>query len=101
MTVALSSSLYVGRVTHTRHFPRRHRLSYGVWYLLADLDELPELDRLVPGFTCDRAGAVSFHAKDHGPRDGSPLRPWIESHLAAAGISTSRGARSGSSRSPA
>ena len=84
MTVA--SALYVGRVTHTRHAPRRHRLSYGVWYLLADLDELADLDRTVPGFAYDRAGLVSFHTRDHGPRDGSPLRPWIEAHLTAAGI---------------
>lgn len=81
-----SSALYFGRVTHTRFFPRRHRLSYGVWYLLADLDELPQLDRTVRGFAYDRAGAVSFHTRDHGPRDGSPLRPWIEEHLATSGI---------------
>jgi DUF1365 family protein len=51
-----------------------------------DLDELERLDRSVPGFTVDRPGPVSFHARDHGPRDGSPLRPWIEQHLADAGI---------------
>jgi DUF1365 family protein len=84
--MGMSSALYVGRVSHTRHFPRMHRLSYRVWYLLLDLDELGGLDRSVPGFTVDRPGPVSFHARDHGPRDGSPLRPWIESHLAEAGI---------------
>ena len=30
------SGLFVGRVMHERSFPRRHRLSYGVWYLLAE-----------------------------------------------------------------
>lgn len=86
MSVPTTSALYRGRVDHTRAFPRRHRLSYGVWYLLLDLDELAELDRSVPGFTVDRPGPVSFRSADHGPRDGSPLRPWIEGHLAAAGI---------------
>ena len=81
-----ASCLYFGRVVHVRLFPRRHRLSYGVWYLLADLDELPELDRLVPGFTVDRRGPVSFHARDHGPRDGSRLRPWVDGLLAEAGL---------------
>lgn len=81
-----ASSLYFGRVTHTRAFPRRHRLSYGVWYLLADLDDLDDLDRTLGGFTVDRPGPVSFHTRDHGPRDGSPLRPWIEGYLAEAGI---------------
>ena len=81
----MNSALYFGRVTHTRAFPRRHRLSYGVWYLLADLDELATLDRL-PGFAVDRSGPISFHTRDHGPRDGSPLRPWILGHLDEAGI---------------
>jgi DUF1365 family protein len=88
----MNSALYLGRVTHTRAFPRRHRLSYGVWYLLADLDELATLDRTLPGFTVDRPGAVSFHTEDHGARDGSPLRPWIESYLDQAGIDLEGGA---------
>jgi uncharacterized protein len=84
--VSRSSALYFGRVTHVRAFPRRHRLSYRVWHLLVDLDELPELDRNLPGFAYDRAGLISFHTRDHGPHDGSPLRPWVERHLAHAGI---------------
>ena len=87
-----SSALYFGRVTHTRSFPRRHRFSYGVWYLLVDLDELPELDGTLRGFGYDRASAVSFHTRDHGARDGSPLRPWIERHLATSGIDLEGGA---------
>ncbi len=86
MTICTGSALYLGRVTHTRYSPARHHLSYGVWYMLADLDELMELDRTVRGFSVDRAGLVSFRARDHGPRDGSPLRPWIEAQLAEAGV---------------
>jgi uncharacterized protein len=77
---------------HLRFFPVRHRLSYGVWYLLADLEELPTLDRSIPGFANERAGVVSFFSRDHGPRDGSPLRPWIEARLAEAGIDLEGGA---------
>ena len=39
--------LYRGRVMHERFFPGGHRLRYGVWYLLADLDELGSLDARV------------------------------------------------------
>ena len=53
----MESGLYVGTVMHERSFPRRHRLSYGVWYLFADLDELPVLDRMVPGFAHNRPAA--------------------------------------------
>ncbi len=72
--------------------PVRHRLSYRVWFLLIDLDELRELDRNVGGFTDDGPGAVSFHVRDHGPRDGSPLRPWIERLLDRADIELEGGA---------
>ena len=45
-----------------------------------------------PGSACNRAAPVSFHDADHGPRDGSPLRPWIESRLAEAGVDLEGGA---------
>jgi DUF1365 family protein len=88
----VNSALYFGRVSHTRAFPRRHRLSYGVWYLLADLDELDDLDNGPLGLTVNRPGAVSFRTADHGARDGSPLRPWIEGYLAQAGVELDGGA---------
>ena len=81
-----ASGLYRGRVMHERFFPAGHRLRYGVWYLLADLDELGSLDARVGGFTYNRPGPVSFWDRDHGARDGSPLRPWIERHLEQAGV---------------
>jgi uncharacterized protein len=81
-----ASALYHARVEHRRFFPVEHRLSYRVWYLLLDLDELTMLDRTVRGFGLERRAPVSFRARDHGDRDGSPLRPWIERRLADAGI---------------
>jgi DUF1365 family protein len=79
----LASGIYECRVMHQRLFPTRHRLR---------LDELPELDRRIPGFSFDRPGIVSFRSRDYGPRDGSPLRPWIEEQLAHAGIALEGGA---------
>lgn len=77
---------------HRRFFPVGHRFTYAVWYLLVDLEELPELDRRVLGFTYDRSGIVSFRNADHGPRDGSALRPWIDARLAEACIDLEGGA---------
>jgi uncharacterized protein len=85
------SAIYRGTVMHERSFPARHRLSYGVWYLLVDLDELAVLDRAVAGFGVNRAAPVSFHEADHGPRDGSPLRPWIDARLEEAGVTLEGG----------
>jgi len=88
---ALRSCLYEGKVMHRRIAPA-HRFSYRLFWLLLDLDELDRLDRDLPLFAVNRAGPVSFHERDHGPRDGSPLRPWIDARLAEAGIDLPGGA---------
>lgn len=85
-SAALASCIYEGTVMHQRTRPRRHRLSYQVTSFLLDLDELPTLDRLVAGFAYNRFGLYSFHDRDHGPGLHQPLRPWVEQHLARAGI---------------
>jgi len=79
----MRSAIYTGRVIHTRLRPKRHRLSYRVFSLLLDLDELETLRSKVLGV--DRAGLLSFRAADHG--DGAtPLRDWAGQLLAGAGI---------------
>lgn len=79
-------ALYHGAVIHRRLRPRGHVLRYQVFSLLADLDALPHLARTIPLFSYNRFNLFSFHDKDHGPGDGSPLRPWVVAQLAAAGI---------------
>ena len=75
------NALYPVWVTHTRTRPRQHSLAYQVPYLLLDLDAMPRL-RL---FSRGGFNLVSFRETDHG--DGTtPLRGWVERHLAAAGL---------------
>lgn len=81
------AAAYCGHVVHARTRPRGHRLRYSVFYLLLDLDELPALDARLKLFTHNRRGLFSFHDRDHGPRDGTPLRGWVDSQLARAGLS--------------
>lgn len=81
-----ASSAYTGHVVHARRRPRAHRLRYRVFYLLLDLAELPKLDRDLRLFGFNRAGLFSFHERDHGPRDGTSLRRWVDAQLAEAGI---------------
>jgi len=80
------SSLYAGKVVHTRLKPRRHRLSYRVFSLLLDLDELPELDRRLRLFGHNRRAPVSFLDRDHGEGRVGSLREWVDARLAEAGI---------------
>ena len=86
-----ASNLYFGEVMHKRLRPFRHRFSYRVVSMLVDLDELPALHRRLRLFSHNRWNVFSFHDRDHGPRDGSPLRPWIEAELAKAGIDLAGG----------
>lgn len=85
------SAAYTGTVVHVRHRPAAHRLRYRVFYLLLELDELPALDRRSRLFAYNRRGLFSFHDKDHGPRDGTPVRDWVNAQLQAAGLSNGGG----------
>jgi hypothetical protein len=71
---------------HRRVRPFTRRFTHSVFSLYLDLDELSELSRRLPLFSHNRWNIVSFMDRDHGPRDGSPLRPWIRVQLDAAGI---------------
>lgn len=87
-----ASALYTGTVMHRRTRPRKHRLTYRVFSLLIDLDELETIESNIRGFGHNRFSLVSFHDKDHGPGTGEPLRPWVEAILDEAGISINGGA---------
>ncbi|MDG1415884.1 MAG: DUF1365 domain-containing protein [Alphaproteobacteria bacterium] len=83
---SLKSAFYWGRVMHQRMNPKKHRFRYRVFSVLFDLDELETLDRELPLFGHNRFSLYSFNDRDHGPCDGSPLRPWLDAHLSAAHI---------------
>lgn len=87
---SLRSCLYVGRIMHHRRLPFRHRFTYRVFSLYLDLDELDEIDRRLRLLSIGRRNLFSFHNRDHGPRDGTPLRPWVLARLAEGGIRPSR-----------
>ena len=80
------SCLYQGEVMHKRLRPARHRFRYRVFSLFVDIDALREIDRTHRWFNYNRPGWLSFQDRDHGPRDGTPLRPWVERRLAEAGL---------------
>ncbi len=71
---------------HRRLRPFVHQFHYRVFSLLVDIDELPVLSRRLRLLSHNRANLLSFQDRDHGPRDGSPLRPWVEARLREAGL---------------
>ena len=78
-------AVYAGHVMHMRLRPRAHRFRYGVYTFLLDLDRLAETDARLRLFAVDRRAPFAHWNRDHGPRDGSPLRPWVEARLAEHG----------------
>ena len=80
------AALYTGQVTHLRHIPFRHRFKYRYWMLSADLDQLDALAASSKIFTHNRFGLIAFHDKDHGNRDGSSLRSYVQAALLEAGL---------------
>jgi uncharacterized protein len=73
-----------GEVTHRRARPARHAFTYPAFCLRLPLSQLSTLER--SGIVRNRRGLLSFHDRDHGPCDGSPLLPWIRALLAAEGV---------------
>jgi len=85
-----SLRLYLGDVLHRRLAPARHAFRHGVFFLRLRIDGAPqELPALL---SRNRWNLCGFYDADHGPRDGSPLEPWIRSLLDRHGLACADGA---------
>ncbi len=82
----INTRLYIGAVSHRRLKPVQHAFKYRVFSGLFDIDELEQLGRERRWFSHNRWGFLSIYDKDHGAKDGQPLRPWIESELKKGGF---------------
>ncbi|WP_018872115.1 DUF1365 domain-containing protein [Thioalkalivibrio sp. ALJ16] len=87
----MDAALVPGWVMHQRFFPQQYRFRYPVISALFDIDRLAETTRRCRLFSLDRRNLFSLRTRDHGPRDGRPWRPWIETRLAEHGIELAGG----------
>jgi len=76
--------LLIGQVMHRRLRPAVNGFVYPVFYVQLPLRRLTDATCAI--FSIDRGNLLSFHQKDHGPRDGTPLLAWIEALLRARGL---------------
>ncbi len=76
--------LCLGHVMHRRLRPAIHAFVYPVFYVQLPLRNLKAAECAL--FSIDRRNLFSFQSRDHGPRDGNPLLPWIENLLADHGL---------------
>ncbi|AJY46583.1 DUF1365 domain-containing protein [Martelella endophytica] len=86
----MRSGIFRGEVIHQRHRPKKHRLSYRVFSLLIDLDELPALDRRLKLFAHNRFALFSLFDRDHGSLTGGDLKAWALGELESAGLEAVR-----------
>ncbi len=84
MTPSNHNHLYFGQVRHARYQPKPHRLTYRVFSALLDVDDIDagRLGKTCRWFSLNRFNLFSFYTKDHGAKDASPLRPFIDQLLA-------------------
>lgn len=85
------SCLYFGRVMHKRLRPFSHRFSYRSFSMLIDLDELGYLNQTLRFFSHNHPNIFSFFDRDHGERDGTSPRAWLDERLAEQGIALDGG----------
>jgi len=73
------------QVFHARLRPRGLTFRYSVLALHVDIDRLTENTRIAL-FSVGRFDLFGFDPRDHGPRDGSALRPYIDRLHTGAGL---------------
>ena len=81
-----SAALYFGEVVHERLRPRKHRLRYAVFSLLADVDRLAELSAGSRLFAYNGRALFSVHDSDHGKLPEQSLAAWARQELSSAGM---------------
>jgi len=81
----IEPGLYVGSVMHRRFRPVQRRFEYRVFWLVLDLDRLPEATRALRLMSVERFNILGFHARDHADGRDGPLRDKIAALAAAAG----------------
>jgi DUF1365 family protein len=86
------SALYVGAVMHRRLRPKLHQFRYRAFWLLIDLDEIPDLTARLKLFSHNRFNLFALHEADLGDGSATPLRMQAERLLAKAGIDIAGGA---------
>jgi DUF1365 family protein len=77
-------AMVLGEVMHRRSRPVVNVFTYPAFCLRLPLSQLPSLP--ARGLKWNAGGVVSFHDRDHGPRDGSSLDLWVRQLLAAEGV---------------
>ncbi|WFE67784.1 DUF1365 domain-containing protein [Thiomicrospira sp. R3] len=87
----MASCLYFGQVMHEREQPVAYKFVYQTVSIKVDIDQIEQEAKDSPLLSLNRFNWVSLRFKDHGPRDGTSWRTWVDGFL--AGYDVARPAR--------
>jgi DUF1365 family protein len=82
----MGSQIYVGQVAHARQQPVEYRFAYRSFSIKIDIDCIEQEAHSLRWLSVNRFNLVSLKYQDHGPRDGTPWRQWIDGFLAQYGV---------------
>ncbi|MFF4102818.1 DUF1365 domain-containing protein [Streptomyces sp. NPDC001903] len=77
-------ALYASEVRHTRSAPVRYALGHRTYLWLVDVDDLPDLPRILRPF-------ARFDARDHFSGDAPGLRAGLDAYLTSQGVHSADG----------
>lgn len=61
----MDSALYQGKVFHTRHLPKKHHFGYEIFLFWLALDELPQVQNEIRGFSFSKWSWLQFRRSDY------------------------------------
>ena len=68
--------MYLGKVFHARHKPKKHSFNYKVFYLNINLNDIK--NRKLPFLlSYNKLNIFSFYDKDHGPSNCKNIDAWV------------------------
>lgn len=79
-----ANALYVGAVRHARYQPKTHRFGYRVFSAYLNVDDLDNHRLGLKLLSVNRWNLFCVRTRDHGPQDGSKLKPYLNALLAEA-----------------
>lgn len=83
MEVIAKPKIFSAKVMHKRLTPKENSFIYSVYYLSLPLNKLGEVSEII---NHNKFGITTFYDKDHGKRDGSDLRVWVNDIIKENGI---------------
>ncbi len=87
----IESSIYIGTLRHRRMSPKRHEFTYPLFLVFLDVDRIPELMRVSPITSYNRASIVSYRETDHFGDPSLGLRERILRDASDHGIPAPQG----------